>query len=127
MKYIYRIQDQDWRGPFKPGFTTQWVRLEIDQERLNKLKPWPLEFSIDVNKYTNLINGCHTTGQLREWFNKEEVSRLLKFGYKVYKVKVDEIVALSDIQCVANIQSKNKKRLQEINLYQFNEAEEKIE
>lgn len=97
---IYRIQDKDGRGPWKPGFSSKWVE---DREDHEKLLPWYVEFG---PVHERLLfgevggSGCLTLKQLRRWFTASEYETLKKFGYYAVKMEVGRILAESDIQCV---------------------------
>ena len=69
MPTVYRVQDADGRGPFKPGFSHQWVEERADHENL---LPWfnilnnpqrlllelLMPFELSVNKK---FVDCHST------------------------------------------------------------------
>jgi hypothetical protein len=40
-KFVYRIQDKKGRGPYRPGFSSQWVE---DRDDHDNLFPWYQEF-----------------------------------------------------------------------------------
>lgn len=95
---IYRVQDKDGRGPFKPGFSHQWVEQREDHQNL---LPWPVEFKkIQLPMFMNVGVGCRTLSQLRRWFLATEYKKLLEFGYLAVSLVPDQIIAESDIQLV---------------------------
>lgn len=97
---VYRIQDSDGRGPWKPGFSRQWVEDRPDHDNL---PPWYVEFGPIHRRalYGEEIgSGCRTLDQLRRWFTRSEYRKLIHFGYKAVKMEVGRILAESDIQCV---------------------------
>lgn len=99
MEYVFRVQDKKGRGPFAPGFSRQWVICRPDH---NNLRPWFEEFGrVDQEILDGCFGGsaCKTIHQLRRWFTKPEYKKLKKFGYKAYKVKVNRVIAESDVQC----------------------------
>lgn len=99
MYYVFRVQDENGRGPFKPGFSRNWV---IEREDHENLQPWFVEFGrVDQEVLVGYTSGsaCKTIEQLRRWFTKPEYKKLKKLGYKAYKVKVSRVIAESDIQC----------------------------
>jgi len=100
--YIYRIQDSDGRGPWKPGFSKNWTEDRPESE-YEKLIPWPYEFG-PVHKKAQpceyLGCGCLTIDQLRQWFTPNEYRTLMKYGYRATKMPVCRILAKSNIQCV---------------------------
>jgi len=99
MPIVYRVQDCDGRGPFKPGFSSVWVKERPDHDNLH---PWFIEFGrVDKKVLTGEVCGraCLTKEQLRRWFTKSEYKKLKKHGYKAVKMEVNRIIAESDIQC----------------------------
>lgn len=97
---IYRIQDKEGRGPWRPGFSHLWVESRDDH---NNLVPWYVEFgNIDNLLETKYIYGCgcKTIDQLKRWFTKTEYEKLKNYGYEAVKIKINKIVVESDIQCV---------------------------
>lgn len=99
MPIVYRVQDSEGRGPFKPGFSKLWVQTRTDHENL---QPWFIEFGrIDRDVLTGETSGsaCRSIEQLRRWFTKGEYRKLKKYGYKAVKMNVDRIIAESTIQC----------------------------
>ena len=95
MSLVYRIQDADGRGPWKPGFSHKWSDLDnkTDSE-LARLKP--MFFVPPRNAHCGV--GCTSLKQLRLWFNETEYFRLLDFGYKCVRLDV-QILQATDVQC----------------------------
>ena len=99
MEIIYRIQDKDGRGPWKPGFSHKWVE---DREDHNNLIPIYIQFGMNIinkilyGEYSG--TGCQSIKQLQRWFNKSEYYKLLGYGYKSVEIEVNRIIAKSDIQ-----------------------------
>lgn len=95
---IYRIQDREGRGPFRPGFSERWIEDRPDH---GNLLPWNLEFGVlMVADWEIVACGCRTKEQLRRWFARVEYDRLLKLGYAAVTMKPSRILAESKIQCV---------------------------
>lgn len=121
MNTIYRIQDADGRGPWKPGFSHRWVQYRED---CDNLVPWFVEFDrceilVSVRRLRNCFFGvgCRSREQLRRWFTKQEYSTLLEFGYRSVKMEVDTILAESDIQIVFMRVSPLKRDVEPFDLY----------
>lgn len=98
---VYRVQDIDGRGPYKPGFSHRW----IDPDNKGQNCPdvftefpglWPLP------PRPGYAYGCAFTNldALHKWFSPSELSRLFAFGYNVVSMDVDEVLAKSEAQCV---------------------------
>lgn len=97
---IYRLQDEKGRGPFKPGFTAEWLAPRADHENL---KPWYVEIGpvhLLLRKGMACGCGCSSVEQLRRWFTAEEYKRLLGHGYKAVSLEADRLLGSSKIQCV---------------------------
>jgi len=104
---IYRIQDKDGRGPYKPGWSHVWQehRCLIDGCKHPTMMdefPWVL----DKIKLRFCVSGGHfgcgfrTMEQLQQWFNAEEIEKLKRFDYRIVKIPADEILAESEKQLV---------------------------
>lgn len=117
MTTIYRIQDADGRGPWKPGFSRFWVEDRADHDLLI---PWYREFGrVDGNAIVGMAVGCgcRTPEQLRRWFIPTEYSRLVAYGYRAVQMDVGRILAESSIQCVFERAKRLNHDVQEFNLY----------
>lgn len=93
---IYRIQDKDGRGPFKPGFTRTWL------ETIKDLPAWHDEFGLDVLSNVNddecCATGVRTQEALKIWFTKAERERLQILGYKPVMIPNVRVIAESPNQ-----------------------------
>ena len=101
---VYRVQDASGRGPWKPGFSSQWVE-DRPEEEYTRLVPWTVEFGFEnILRHSiagmNLGCGCQSLEQLRLWFTSTEYQTLRQFGYCAVKMEIGRILAESDIQCV---------------------------
>jgi len=98
---IYRVQDIfHGRGPWRPGFSHNWVIERKDHENL---KPHFEEFRglfQEMVSNDHYGSGCRSLKQLRRWFIKPEYEKLIQYGYQAVEMKVDQIIAESEIQCV---------------------------
>ena len=98
---IFRVQDSEGRGPWRPGFSHNWV---IDRPDHANLPPWPFEFGLDKVLDSRKPNewmgcGCLSLKQLRRWITMKEYRTLKKLGYGCVMLEGNAI-AVSDIQCV---------------------------
>lgn len=115
--YIYRIQDVDGRGPFKPGFSRKWV---CEREDHQNLKSWLDEFGpvhLQAIVGSSVGSGCKTIEQFRRWFTRREYNKLKKFGYRAVKFKIDRILGESDTQCLFSRAKPLNEDLEVIRLY----------
>ena len=101
MTKVYRVQDKEGRGPYRPGFSAKWR----DPNSSNEDKPpFFVEFGWDV--VGRVPSGHHagcafrTMGQLRSWFSPTELERLRWLGYSVVEIEVDRVLAESQKQLV---------------------------
>lgn len=95
---IFRIQDNEGRGPWRPGFSHLWVKPRPDHDNL---PPWMFEFPhIDIKSIESghFGSGCRNTKQLRRWFTKNEYKTLVNFGFKAVMMDVEEVLAESEKQ-----------------------------
>lgn len=102
-KRLYRIQDGEGRGPFRPGFSETW--LDAHKPGYEDLLPWFEEFGwhiVDECKASGLHVGsaCRTLDQLYLWFTRSERRRLQRYGYDVVTIIPDRIFAESENQVV---------------------------
>ncbi len=97
---VFRVQDRDGRGPWKPGFSRRWVEHRPDHDNL---PPWFYEFG-DVRRRAifgaYLGCGCRTLEQLRRWITQSEYATLAGHGYRAVRLEVGRILAESSVQCV---------------------------
>ena len=115
---IYRIQDKDGRGPWKPGFSRTWIEDRPDHDNLT---PWPFEFpGVGVHLSRGMHNGCatRTIEQLKRWFTESEYRTLLQHGYQAVKMTATRILAESEIQCVFERSTPLRKNATPFNLYE---------
>lgn len=122
MTVIFRVQDNNGRGPFKPGFSRQWVEERADHENL---RPWYEEFGrVDQRAIVGMAVGCgcRELEQLRRWFTAIEYAELQKFGYCAVRMKVGRVLGESDIQCVFERAIPLHKDTEPVQLYAPNAA-----
>jgi len=98
---VYRIQDKEGRGPYKPGFSHRWTDDTIDPAKRPSIME---EFGWDICKKAgaNQSVGCafRDMTQLRRWFTAEEIKKLYGFGYAITKMEADAILGESEKQLV---------------------------
>lgn len=88
MSRLYRIQDAEGRGPWRPGFSHMW----IDPEKDDSLCPPMFDEFPDWRKAASqaarrgLVHiGCCVRGVhgLHAWFTPAEIGRLRGFGFRL--------------------------------------------
>jgi hypothetical protein len=103
---VYRVQDSDGRGPFKPGFSGSWIDADIGDR--DNLRAWPLEFGDGIVNQVRLLVAhgyhcgcaCRDIETIKRWFTAAELERLKVLGYSIVKMRVDRILAESKDQLV---------------------------
>lgn len=102
MTIIYRIQDTDGRGPWKPGFGDKWVINRNDHENL---LPIMQEFDLRQLKFYIKMGfhvgcGCPSLSLLKRWIIAEEYVTLKSYGYRAVSLKVDHVIEESKTQLI---------------------------
>ena len=105
MRSVYRVQDREGRGPFKPGMTRRWA----DAEGFSFMPPFHDEFGIGIIKELQTMIGevggacgcaVATMDMIDKWFTPTERARLAALGYFVVLLSVDAILRESPNQIV---------------------------
>lgn len=104
---VYRVQDKYGRGPFKPGFTKEWIDPKIDR---TGLLPWFMEFHGSLDPESTHACACTSKDQLKRWFSASEMTALEKLGYQPVKIDKVVLVYTGDNQCLF----KTKKRISKL-------------
>lgn len=100
---VYRIQDLEGRGPFKPGFSKFWCD-EYFAPGQKALPTWMEKFGHDAidrlarpgERYFG--SAVRTMNKLDEWFSRQEQEKLLQFGYNSVVIIGGRILAESENQ-----------------------------
>jgi len=101
--FVYRVQDAEGRGPWKPGFSQYWVE---DRADLDNLPPCFIDLGTVHEKafsWESVGCGCRTLEQLRRWFTESEYRTLIRYGYAAVCIRPSRILAESSIQCVFTV------------------------
>jgi hypothetical protein len=112
---VYRIQNSQGRGPFKPGFSERWVdnnRTYFHDAHIKEM--------IKVKKLAapdlKLAFACKSIEDLQKWVNKAEYEKLKKFGYYAISLEVEYIWPL-DGEIIVGRKKPYQKGVMVINLY----------
>ena len=95
---VFRIQDADGRGPWRPGFSSAWVDPSREYLPPPFYEEWP-----DLKLKSNVLHygcGCSSLEQLGKWFNRYELSLLSQLGFGLVTIYADKILASNDNQVV---------------------------
>jgi len=103
MMVVYRIQDEEGRGPFRPGFSSSWLD-EVLAPGQADLAPWMEEFGNDAidrlarpgERYFG--SAVRRVEHLGKWFSPTESLRLAGFGYRIARISHARILAESPNQ-----------------------------
>ena len=94
---VYRIQDANGSGPFKPGFRRVWSDdsgpARPPAELLGKI-------ALTTPRETWLGSAVRSRAQLRLWFTRSEERRLKRLGYQVVALEADEILAENEHEVI---------------------------
>jgi hypothetical protein len=95
---LYRIQDAQGRGPWRPGFSMQW----IDPDKDDSLCP---PMMLDFPEWRRLVSRAQQRGLMHfgmavrgiagihRWFTPDEISRLRGFGYRLVTADHADVIA----------------------------------
>lgn len=100
---VFRVQDAEGRGPYRPGYSHTWTDADHDRNPpMFDEFGWPANDKISDLWNPNETGGCafRTLEQLHKWFSPTERARLERSGYSIVTLSVDRIIAESDRQLV---------------------------
>lgn len=101
---IYRVQDREGRGPWRPGFSGSWSVGDLAQALPTAWEEVPdLAARIAAAKARGLAHvGCAVRGAagLREWFSRADLVRLRDLGFAVVCSDGCEVLAETRHQVV---------------------------
>jgi hypothetical protein len=101
---VYRIQDHEGRGQFKPGFSAIWSD-EFFVPGVEAMPTWIEEFGHDLVERLGFPgehygSAVRTLPEINKWFSANEQERLRRMGYNIVSMTVDRILAESKNQLV---------------------------
>lgn len=105
---VFRIQDGEGRGPWRPGFSKMWLDEDIGDRA--ELPSWIEEFGTDkatdaTNAGLTVFSAVRKIEQIRDWFSDSERQRLNGFGYFLVEVPNAQILHESrhQVLCVREL------------------------
>lgn len=101
---VFRVQDANGRGPFRPGFSREWCDDDFAPGML-PLPTWMEEFGRDLidrlgRPGEHFGSAVRTIGQISRWFSATEQNRLEKHAFNVVSLHVTRVLAESANQLV---------------------------
>lgn len=99
---VFRIQDREGRGPFRPGFSQMWLDEDIGVRA--RLPSWIEEFGADAYERACVpvhawgFSAVRTIDKLRDWFSDTERQRLYRLGFYLVEVPGAHIIRESEHQ-----------------------------
>ncbi len=98
---VYRVQDGDGRGPYKPGLTKYWADCDALSDHITETI---MDLAGGLDKLQALPAGwhygcaCDSPMALAKWFTPTEAHRLYEMGYTPVSLAADKILFRSDKQ-----------------------------
>jgi hypothetical protein len=104
MMRVYRIQDAEGRGPFRPGFSHIWADEHFGPG-VEAMPTWQEEFGTDLLDRRGLPgewfgSAVRSIKDLSRWFSDAEQERLRGLGFRVVSIGPVRILAESKNQVV---------------------------
>ena len=116
---VFRIQDRQGRGPWKPGFSHRWIRLQPNYDLVPWFEEWPGFDPVKEKVRREVIGtGCKTVEQLKRWFDRSEYTTLRILGYHAVKISGVRPLRESDNQVVFGREKPLNRDVEIIELYE---------
>ncbi|HET9063756.1 MAG TPA: hypothetical protein VFO62_10745 [Candidatus Binatia bacterium] len=102
MTIVFRVQDHEGRGPFRPGLPRMWSDPGAP---LEMLPTWMEEFGDDIFEREGRAGEVFGSAVLRledigRWFTSSEQGRLARLGFRVVSIPDARVIAASESQVV---------------------------
>jgi hypothetical protein len=93
----YRIQADDGRGPWRPGFSHVWIEGNAPAGRLTEtvMDLVPVDQLQRLPQSMMYGSACRTLSALMDWFTPREQQRLAQLGFHPVRLMADVVVAES--------------------------------
>jgi hypothetical protein len=99
---VYRVQDDDGRGPWRPGLSRYWI------DEASDFAARPLETAVDLLRRAGVTLApgwhygcaCRSMEALLRWFTEVELGRLSRMGFALVRLDADRVVVESELQVV---------------------------
>ena len=98
---LYRVQREDGRGPWRPGFSKYWIDENSTRPlQADVLSAFGLEWREKIPQGWHAGCACRSMAALLQWFTPVEQDRLWKLGYSPVAIKPDKIIVENADQVV---------------------------
>lgn len=98
---VYRWQDENGRGPYKPGFSHVWTDPDHNIRNPSIMEEFGMKlWSRIPNEYKHRGCAFQSLDQMNKWFSAEEQEKLRNHNYTLVTIDADRIIAMSKRQCV---------------------------
>jgi hypothetical protein len=97
---VYRVQATDGRGPWRPGWSHNWIDEDAPVGRLSEtlMDLMSVEHLRALPSTMAYGCGCRTVAALMEWYTQVERHRLQAFGFYPVRINADVVLAESEWQ-----------------------------
>ena len=99
---LYRVQDREGRGPYRPGLSKLWSDPEGPV-----VVPWWTEMGVSVQAAIEMMpqdmfTGCafDSMKKLSDWFTAKERQKLDALGFYIVRFRPDKVLARTQSQVV---------------------------
>ena len=107
--HLYRVQDREGRGPWRPGFSIEWLDEASD-------RPLPVPITNEVPDFHRIVRvahedglhiGCAVRGRdgVFKWFLASELTRLKELGFRLVCCNRCKILAETPTQLLIGSRS----------------------
>ncbi len=100
MVVVYRVQAADGRGPWRPGWSQNWIDEDGPIDRLAEtiMDLMPMERLHALPPTMMYGCGCRSLDALMKWFTPVERSRLKAYRFYPVRVNADVVLVESEWQ-----------------------------
>lgn len=97
---VYRVQDSEGRGPWRPGLSARWVEGDAPAGRLSEtiFDLVSLDEIRAIRGRYHLGSACRSLADLGAWFTPVEIERLRALRFHPVMIRADVVVAESRFQ-----------------------------
>ncbi len=100
MGTVYRIQNENGKGPYRGLYNMPIELYDILNEHHRPIHPKPMDDGYDYMLEENMLCGFESMDSLHKWFSKYELKLLRQSGFEIYTLDNIEIVAILSRQVI---------------------------